>query len=537
MISVTLNSNLVSSLSLPMVSVSSFPGSLQSSPQIDHFSSLPNELLDTIFQYLYDEPTPSLPLSKRLRPWFEKHFYRKLSFSSFDSFAEFAAVLFKTPHIAQYVYVLKVEEEEAPDEEEDDSSAEDSSRQDDFEERSRRKRHNKVRELHALLPSLLPLLTHLVKLDVPYTPPIARRLDSHLSPPPVLPHLRYLATSFELDEDEDVDLDELAQYTALPALKRLKIYDWDKYGFQNYHRSESTVLPNVTTLDIRGSVASEGSVQALTDLCPALLHLQLHDPYASSLRLCLPYLPTTLHSLSIFAGKDLELDSDLSQFTQLRYFHIASSFYAEDLLSTLSGLRSLVHLHLGEGFNVFNDLESLILRIPTLEMITLDIDEGVRGEHILGPFSPEFDVETEWARCSIVNMEDDWKLPGEDDEELIDADGLRSLLETAGRIGVTVNGSAHAALQTVEDYHLEANNRAVVYVAHGSDPWYLKECRENAARDGIDLPDYDLEQFEELGPWQVEVLEEALPERDWYMLSLAKKENCSEEEDEDDEEW
>lgn len=424
--------------------------------------------------------------------------------------------------------MLKVEEEEEPDEEDDDSSEEDSS-EDDFEERSRRKRPKKVRELHSLLPTLLPLLTHLVKLDVPYTPPIARRLDSHLSPPPVLPHLRYLASSFELDVDEDVDLDELAQYAALPALKRLKIYDWDEDDFRNCRRSESTLLCSITTLEIRGHSAFKSSVQALIDVCPSILHLELRslDSHGSPFVDCIPYLPNTLLSLSILAAEYYDFNSELAHLDRLRYLHLGPTFVCEDILDTLCELRSLVHLHLGKGDYSLTGLGSLILRLPYLKMVTLDIDLGVRGEEILGPSSPEFEVEAESARCSIVNMEEDWKLPGEEDNQILDAAELRMFLGVAESKGVIVNDTPYFALEMVADYHIEANNRAVVAAAHEHELWYLEQCRENASDDGICLPDDDLESLEHLEPEQLEIYERNIPGRDWYMLGLAKKEASS----------
>lgn len=164
-------------------------------------------------------------------------------------------------------------------------------------------------------------------------------------------------------------------------------------------------------------------------------------------------------------------------------------------------------------------------------MLTLDIYEGVRGERILGPSSVGFDVESETGRCSIRNMEDDWTLPGEGSGgDHVDVVGLRRVIGAAQSRGVAVNESAYSVLQLVADYHVEANNRAVVAAVYGDELWYLEQSWEQAAVDEVDLPDYDLGPLIDLEPEQLEILEEELPDRDWYMLSLARKEQYSEEE-------
>lgn len=329
MASVSSESHKVSTLSLPALSLSRLTSpSPQSPARIDYLSSLPNELLDNIFGYLYDQTPPPLPLSKRLRPWFEKHFYRKLSFSSFDSLVQFADTLFDSPRIAQYVYVLRLEEDAL----DDDSSEEDSSEEDAFEEPSR-KSHRKSRELHSLLPALLPLLTHLVKLDVPCTPSILPPLDKFLSAQPFLPRLRYLTTSFESDDDGFVALDVLKQYAKLPVLKRLRIYDWDEDDFRNCHRSESTLLPGVTTLEIRGHAAFKSSVRTLTSVFPSLLHLELRstESYGSGHVDYIQCLPNTLLSLSISAADFYDFNSELAHLRRLRYLHLGSAFSSEDV--------------------------------------------------------------------------------------------------------------------------------------------------------------------------------------------------------------
>ena len=231
------------------------------------------------------------------------------------------------------MYVLRLEEEDASN---DDSSEEDSSEEDAFEEPSR-KSHRKPRELHSLLPALLPLLTHLVKLDVPCTPSILPPLDKFLSAQPLLPRLRYLTTSFESDDDGFVALDALKQYAKLPVLKRLRIYDWDEDDFRNCHRSESTLLPGVTTLEIRGRAAFKSSVRTLTSVFPSLLHLELRstESYGSGHVDYIRCLPNTLLSLSISAADFYDFNPELAHLSRLRYLHLGSAFSSEDIFETL----------------------------------------------------------------------------------------------------------------------------------------------------------------------------------------------------------
>jgi len=503
MASVSSESHEVSTLSLHAVSLSRLTSpSPQSSPRIDYFSSLPNELLDNIFEYLYDQTPPPLPLSKRLRPWFEKHFYRKFSFSSFDSLAEFADTLFESPRIAQYVLVLRLEEEAASDEESSDNS------------------YNQVQRLLTLLPRLIPRLPHLVELDLPYAPRQLIPAAGPLPTPQALTRLRYLAISLELDWDECVHLDRLAQFGSLPCLERVKFYQWDEEHFK-CHRSESTVLPHVTTLDIRGSPPCQASIQALTCLCPSLIHLELHDSDSSSFSDCISHLPATLRSLSLFTSDHYDIDFSLSHFSQLRYLRFGSPFSAADIVSTLSDLRSLVHLHLEKGGYGIGRVKDLLPRLPSLKVVTLDFDKGTRGGRISRPSAVNFNAESEVRRCSIRSMGEEWVRPGEEDGKRFDAAGMRSLLKLAERTGITVDGTALSALQTLEDFYIEANNRAVVFAASTADVWWLRLYQYAGLKDGTVVPYFETESldFE-----RVEIVEHELPEKSWYVLSLRNKE-------------
>ncbi|GAA5986971.1 hypothetical protein JCM5350_000927 [Sporobolomyces pararoseus] len=56
--------------------MSSEPQNSVSTSRTDYLSSLPGELLDSIFRDAYDQDRPTGPLSKHLLPYYEKNLYR-----------------------------------------------------------------------------------------------------------------------------------------------------------------------------------------------------------------------------------------------------------------------------------------------------------------------------------------------------------------------------------------------------------------------------------------------------------------------------
>jgi len=79
----------------------------------------------------------------------------------------------------------------------------------------------------------------------------------------------------------------------------------------------------------------------------------------------------------------------------------------------------------------------------------------------------------------------------------------------------------------IEEYFIEANNRAVIHAYDNKNFSYLKEYRQEAAKWDVSLPDFDLDSLGD----DLEFIETKLPDRDWFILSLQNKEAKEEEAD------
>ncbi|GAA5987267.1 hypothetical protein JCM5350_008124 [Sporobolomyces pararoseus] len=82
--------------------------------RIDHFSTLPYDVLDPIFELVYEEYLPTGPLSKGLFSSYEKSLYRTLDLMGLEQIEAFTARFRSRPHqgrLVEYLSVLVFEEE------------------------------------------------------------------------------------------------------------------------------------------------------------------------------------------------------------------------------------------------------------------------------------------------------------------------------------------------------------------------------------------------------------------------------------------
>jgi len=471
----------------------------QSSPRTDYFSFLPNELLHVIFEYAYKDLAPTAPLSKRLLPFFEKYLYRKISLPTVSAVDRFITLIDRIQHKGSLVYNVALPK--AP----EDLRA-------DFE---------------AQLPHFLSLLPNLVSLDVPYSPRLF--IASHTSAPfpPYLLCLKSFATSPNLYTDAKIDLDKLAQLASLPCLDHLKLYDWHEHGEENIHRSRTTVLPGIKTLEIDGEAADIQTPVKLIEACPSLLHLDLESTYMEGdheFARYLHLLPSNLRSLSLHGIRPAAatVDTLLPRFNQLNSLHLGDGCFEYTVHSVLQQLPLLGHLHLGKGVIDPAGFVSLIIgssRLPSLRTIILDFDTGTVGRIIKRPSRARFNIESEMEKCD-VNMSD-WFLPGEVDSHRFNPVGLQQLIEVARENEVVIRGRVFVGLENAVAYRIEENNRAIIDALGHQRSEHLQEVRNVAARNGVPLPPLDLDS---LDLDRLELVELELPEQDWFVLSLRNKE-------------
>jgi len=486
-------SNQVSVSSLLMLSIKLiYLSPSQSSPRIDYLSALPNELLDDIFEQAYRSSPPSQPLSKRLLPFFEKLLYRKVSLSSIVANSRFRCCIERTPrlgHLIRSLYITKP----TPDEE--------------------------VQEVLYLLPNLL-------ELSIPQCPSLfATTLQSAYSFP-YLSRLEAITTSILEDPDETSNLDVLAQFSQLPSLKRMRIEEWNEHEEAVILRSAPTVLHNIISLEVQGAAADMGTVQSLLDTCPSVLHLDLDCQYefGPDFAQHLPLLPIALLSLHLHCLYTAEstIDAKLPRYTQLTSLRLGDGCYSLFIHATLLQLPLLVHIHLGEGGIEPDGFLSLILgatRLTSLRTSILDFDKGNVGDRMARPSETDLVVNADSDDFDL--SVDEWSLPGEECEDGIDRDGVTGVIEAAKENGIKVEGSVFAALETLNSWGTELHNRSILYAFHLNDLAHLIRARSIAAEYGVTLPPLDLDS---LDLDRLEIVENDVPEREWFMLSLGNKE-------------
>ncbi|GAA5851256.1 hypothetical protein JCM5353_007709 [Sporobolomyces roseus] len=475
-----------------------------SSPQINHFSSLPNELLHDIFEYAYKDSPPSHPLSKHLVPFFEENLYRKVSLSSLSTFEQFLASILATPTKGPLVQTLGLPSV---------SNADD------------------VATFAIDIRRMLSLLPNLVNLNVPGLP--APRDSNHqaITSSPALPRLESLEVSLkDRKEDGIVDLDGLAQFGALPLLKRLRVYDWAEREPQYVHCSNTTLLPSVTRLEVQGEGADVEIVKFLLDACPSLLHLELDATYEGGAEFStrLSELPATLHSLHLHGTHPAQghVDSILFRLTQLRSLHLGNGCYSGNLPTALQQLPHLVDLRLDHGKLDPNQLQALLADpspLCYLRNITLNFEKGQIGGHMPKPstVASDYNFGFEFDFVEYSNLMPEWCLPGVEGENTLNASDMGMLQSVAEDNGLGIKGNLKSTIQMITDYHIEANNRAVLMSYRRGDLASLRDVQNASTRDGVAPPPLELDY---LDIDRLEIVEIDLPEQDWFMLSLRNKE-------------
>jgi len=301
-------------------------------------------------------------------------------------------------------------------------------------------------------------------------------------------------------------------------LTSLQLYDWKIYNDGSVLQSQALTLPRLERLRIEGTGAEDDSVEHLTSRCPALRHLALHSTWDNDLYIfpSLKTQPLTLQSLSLSVENCLSVVHDeqsiLERFTQLRSLHLGDYCYDDTIPSTLLKLPLLVDIHLGQGpleLDHFLPLVSGSSRVLFLKTITLDVEPGRIGKKISPPSKHDFDAARELQRCPVAMS--DWRLPEQGEDVTLDVIDLKRLITVARENRVTVKGGVLTALQTIEDYHLESNNRDVIHT-YFVDLVRSRQARRNSLEDGFPPPSL---KFSEL-----EIVEMELPERNWFALDL-----------------
>ncbi|GAA5835052.1 hypothetical protein JCM5353_002128 [Sporobolomyces roseus] len=462
--------------------------SLDQSSRIDHFSSLPNELLDYIFDYAYESSGPQGPISKHLLPFFEQQLYRKVSLWSF-SLPHFLDIVAQKPRLGKVTLSLALPA-------------------------------NGDRRLQ----ELLPLLPNLVDVDLPSLPPLPLSSSQTTLTNSTLSRLRRIAVSLGHAGDS-ANIDDLSQLATLHSLRQLKVYHFNTSGMSGY-RSAITPLSQITQLNIEGVAADLEPVKFVLNVCPSVLHLELYSTYQTSAEFdsSLPHIPATLHSLYLRsdASSATRFDHLLSRFSQLRSIRLGDRCYSSTIHSALLQLPLLTRIHLGCGPLDpvgFRFLVTGPTRLLSLQTITLDFYTSQEGKRSHRPYEIICGNNGNFKGLGIEMS--DWEFPDEWEGACLDVGAYKESERLSKENGVVIDGTIKVALDWCRNYHFESNNRAVIDAYHRQDFTHLRQIYSSAAQAGIALPNVA---FHSLDTNRLEIVEIDLPEHDWWMLSLRDKE-------------
>ncbi|GAA5983443.1 hypothetical protein JCM5350_007652 [Sporobolomyces pararoseus] len=327
------------------------------SPQNDRFSSLPVELLDTIFGLAWPEGTELVvkdgihyaeallnPLSRHLLGFTQKRLYSHIYLNNHHQLDQLYRTLDSRPDLARCARYMTIK----------------------FSSNTWGAHSTiarKIRKILGLLPGLQRFsqngwMKELAVYELMKVP---------------LPNLTKISVSVVGDY---IDLDDLHWISQLPNLDTMELNGWG--DFRDVVNPGSTTF-GVKSLSVRGCGPDSEAFSVLVESCPRLVNVRLQTEYQipGVFEELLPCLPATLESLSLqnqTRGEDGDpIDPDLVRFSQLRHLELNGQKYSARIyraLSTLTKLRSFTLS--GHRMNL-NGILALVegpRRLPHLESIT-----------------------------------------------------------------------------------------------------------------------------------------------------------------------
>ncbi|GAA5963475.1 hypothetical protein JCM3765_006249 [Sporobolomyces pararoseus] len=396
--------------------VDSVTDSSQAVKSIDHFSSLPNELLDEIFELTGSRPRL---LSKRLVPWYLRGLYRTVYLGNDARTRRLIKNVNSNPGLGELVRHVSITHDY--DKEGTEPIGEE--------------------ELKRFFRHLVNVETlDLTDLEIEFYEVFIEMSSSR----PAFPTLRQL---YILDEELSTEV-ALQLYTSFPSITTLT-HRGINSPLDQLDTADYPVLRNLTDLTFSGDCVDDPLIARICSLCPRLTSLSLSCRDSDYSRL-LPLLPTNLTDLDLNVPIDggVHCDSFLSRFTQLENLFIGSGLYSPNLPRHLSGLTHLKSISLGGGkvnVNRFLRLLSGPTRLPLLRHLRLDLLLSLRG----GPLELKAD-----GTVGLFHRDDtNWIVPNLDSEGgEFSLEKAVELVQVALREGVKITGAIVEDLQTYIAY-------------------------------------------------------------------------------------
>ncbi|GAA5856630.1 hypothetical protein JCM5353_001476 [Sporobolomyces roseus] len=452
------------------------------SVRIDRLSSLPPELLFSIFDLAYDPDNLLLePLSKRLLPYFRRNLYRQIRLNAESSWSKLQRSVNDSPGLGELVQIL------------DTSAVFVFAEQGQFEE-------------------IVNPFPRLVSLKTGYIHPIERTSTDLVLPP--LQHL-----SYECDALDIAAFDLLAKLN-LSTLE-INFNDTDVI-------SRPSPLPRLESLNKLSLVANvddetlnepiwESSLINIVDCCPNITSLRLFDPVYPDYRDLLSKIPHLAHQITsleldsprLASSYDIACDDLLPQFSNLIHLSLGDGTITESFPSHLRHLPHLASLRLGPDTHIYieaADFLSLLegpTRLPSLGRLTFDCFGGKTGRRVK--------VGDEVKDDATLGMKaDGWERPslGHEGDDHYPWEVVRAC--RASRI--ELNGDPPGALTIEEEYDLEEANRSVLRCLQ------LKSLDDITCGDGS--ASFDRIPVDNLDPQNLKLVKTEIPEKNWFRLSL-----------------
>ncbi|GAA5897163.1 uncharacterized protein JCM6883_006601 [Sporobolomyces salmoneus] len=335
----------------------------QTGSKIDFLSSLPNELLDKIFEdaWTIDQPLTGF-LSIRLLPWDIKIRYRRISIAKARNLRRFVARLKVAPQLGAIVQVFQVKS---------------SVRLDDYDEASTKE---PLEGLFRNLPSVEELDLDQPELTAAFYRCIKSEQDSNRTS--LFPALR----SLRVDGGGPRSAPEvkIQLFTSLESLISLDFKGftlhrtrWNEPGpiiQTSSYTLHGPPIPNLKHLSIEGQDVDAWCIGHLCSRCPNLTSLRL-DGDMTTYGDVLPDVPDCLEELELLTrSRNFQeyCDHELPRFTRLKRLTLGSAIFSDNLPDHIANLSHLERLELGEGTVPISRLNSLIkgpTRLPSLRTL------------------------------------------------------------------------------------------------------------------------------------------------------------------------
>ncbi|GAA5961994.1 hypothetical protein JCM3765_007189 [Sporobolomyces pararoseus] len=464
------------------------------SRQIDRLSNLPNELLDSIFDFAYTlHSPPTGPLSKRLLPWFVSGLYRRIKLSKGSNIVKLVKKINSHPHLGALVESLALV--------------------------VRHWEPNGSSIPLGMLNNFFHNLTRLVRLELEakWSSTFDNLIDDGLRSisSTNLPSLIHLTIP------GDFFLHSSASFSALVSLRIFHLTLHERH--LSSHLKQYGGLPSLLQLSIEGIEGDSHAVVSICSLAPKLRDLSL-ETSQSDFNYVLSLLPTTLSKLELVTSQSdpaARCDGGLSRFIHLERLHLGDYLYSRQLSSYITHLRDLQTITLGIGklsVSEFLPLLSGQTRLPNLSRLQLNlVRDGKVGYRLF--VDAEGSAGGRWVPGDGRLTGGDWVVPEFEDGEEGDFtyENVKELVRVAEEEGIEVVGSMSGAFEIYSSYLLEIANLAIYRSFRDKDLRHIRNLQAERPHLCSRLPSLDLEA---LDPTNLKIVKLDLPAEEWFSLSL-----------------